>query len=76
MATEWLEVRLRWCGGPLTSWYAVIADPKDADDMRKLGAQAVRRDHNWERRSLGDYEVEVRIRDTRRRVGTFVPLEA
>ena len=75
MASERLEVRLRWRGGSLPSWYEVIADPEDADDMRKLVAQAVRRDHGWEKRNLGDYEVEVRMRDTRKRVGMFVPLE-
>jgi hypothetical protein len=60
MATEWVEVQLRWRGGTVGGWYAVIADPGDMDDMRKLGAKAVRRDRSWQKRELGEYEVRVR----------------
>jgi hypothetical protein len=73
VAAVWLEVRVRWRSGTVTGWYAVIADPEDPEDMQKLGADAVRRDHSWQKRDISDYEVEVRMRDTHRPVVIFVP---
>jgi hypothetical protein len=76
MAAEWVEVQLRRRGGTVGRWYAVIADPGDMDDMRKLGAEAVRRDRSWQKHELGEYEVRVRRRDTHEQLITFVPREA
>ena len=59
MASELVEVRLRWNGQHIDK-FTTQADADDQDDLQSLIEDAIRRDRRGRDRHISEYEIEVR----------------
>jgi hypothetical protein len=71
MATELVEVRLRWNGQHIDK-FTTQADADDHDDLQGLLEDAIKRDRNGTKRHVSEYEIEVRRKRNGAHLVTYV----
>jgi hypothetical protein len=71
MATELVEVRLRWNGQHIDKFTSQV-DPDDPDDLQGMLEDAIKRDRRGRDRHVSEYEIEVRRKRNGSHLVTYV----
>jgi hypothetical protein len=73
VASEWLEVTVRWKNRVVVTSFHIMGDLEDMDDMTALGSQALQRDRRWGKRNNRHYAVDIKRLDSSEPPFTWVP---